>query len=72
MRHNKAGVENVSHENEEYGEYGKPRLYKLVTMHVVCSYLLICNRLRLHWRRSRRPICHQSISMVSRLFWHVS
>jgi len=53
MRHNKAGVENAKRENEENRIYGKPRLYKHVKMYVVCCLMLICNRLRLHLRRSR-------------------
>ena len=42
------GRENARHENARNTKYGKPRLYKHVTMYVVYSLVLICNRLRQH------------------------
>ena len=43
----KSDAENAIYESARNRKYGKPRLYKQVTMYVVCCLVLICIRLRL-------------------------
>jgi len=49
----KSDAENAIYESARNRKYGKPRLYKQVTMCVVCCLVLICIRLRLQWRKLR-------------------